>query len=533
VLIGYIPIIKFGDHKDIRGTLESRLFHQCLTLILRSLSNAGTQGTMMADSMGNRRNCYPLLAAYLADYPEQILVNIAAQKNSPTTIASFHDLGNNISSPPRTRKWIISQLAKARQLADPKDVQAYLKVTKTLGLNGVDKPFWLDHPRYQPELCIAPDILHGLHRFWRDHVLKWARFLIGDKELDRHLQSIQPIVGARYFKNGISHMTQWTGREDRELQRVLLAAVAGAKNMSSKVMRCLRAFHDFLYLAQYRSHNDITLSYMAKALRVVHATKAIFIITGARKGKKKNSTIHHFNIPKLSALHQYGIHIPEMGTSPQFSTEITENCHQLLAKEPFKMTNKREDYEVQMCRSLDRVDRINLMGELTEWIKHSEQQEAITTSLQPFPATYRELAKKAIQVAEDDVELQVVRRGPARKQGVWVAFRPHYRNKDINAMARLFKIPALPNLVESFIIRKAKGPRLRNAQKGIDIWQRLRIKLPTVQDEDEMAQAHTIEALPPSGTQPNGHGHCVLISTSEAQNTGLVGKLGAWKYNLI
>ena len=92
-------------------------------------------------------------------------------------------------------------------------------------------------------------------------------------------------------------------------------------------------------------------------------------------------------------------------------------------------------------------------------------------------------------------------------------------------MARLFKIPALPALLESFIIREAKGPlHQRNAQKGIDIWQRLRIKLPTVQDEDEMAQAHTVEALPPSNKQPNGHGHCVLISTPEAQHTGLIGR---------
>lgn len=30
----------------------------------------------MADSYGNTQNCCPLLAAYLAGYPEQVLVNI-------------------------------------------------------------------------------------------------------------------------------------------------------------------------------------------------------------------------------------------------------------------------------------------------------------------------------------------------------------------------------------------------------------------------------------------------------------------------
>jgi len=523
VLIGYIPIVKFEDHKDICGTLENRLFHQCLTIILKPLVNAGEAGVVLADSSGNHRHCYPILAAYLADYPEQILLNIAAQKNSPTTTASFHDLGSHITSPPRTRQWIVSRLIQVRQLADPNDVPNYLKEAKKLGLNGVDQPFWLELPRYQPELCIAPDILHGLHRFWRDHILKWTRFLIGDKELDKRLRALQPMVGMRHFKIGISHLSQWTGREDRELQRVLLAVIAGAPKMTAKVMRNLRAFHDFLYLSQYRSHNDVTLSYMKKALRVFHATKNIFIVTGARKGKKKNSVIPHFNIPKMAALSQYLSHIREMGTSPQFSTEITENCHQLMAKEPFKATNRR-DYEVQMCRNLDRVDRVNLMEELMEWIKHAQRQDTIETNLHPFPAAYRELAKKAIQDISD-AELHLVRRGPTQRLGVWASFEPHHRRKNIVAISHAYKIPDLPKLVDDFIAREAIEPRHRKpAQSGIDIWDRFRIKLSTVQDEDELAQARTVEALAPSAGRPNGHCHCILVATPEAQPTGLDGK---------
>jgi hypothetical protein len=54
-----------------------------------------------------------------------------------------------------------------------------------------------------------------------------------------------------HFTNGISHLSQWSGHDDRELQRNLLVVIAGAPRIDAPAMRCLRAFHDFLYLAQY------------------------------------------------------------------------------------------------------------------------------------------------------------------------------------------------------------------------------------------------------------------------------------------
>ena len=43
------------------------------------------------------------------------------------------------------------------------DITVYSKAAAEYGLNGVDKPFWEGLPGYQPELCVTPDILHGLH----------------------------------------------------------------------------------------------------------------------------------------------------------------------------------------------------------------------------------------------------------------------------------------------------------------------------------------------------------------------------------
>jgi hypothetical protein len=93
------------------------------------------------------------------------------------------------------------------------------------------------------------------------------------------------------------------------------------------------------------------MGYLSDALKVFHTTKNIFIETGARKGKGRR-VLNHFEIPKIAAFHSYEWHIPQLGPSMQFSTEIIETIHKPMAKEPYKGTNRR-DYAEQMCRYLD------------------------------------------------------------------------------------------------------------------------------------------------------------------------------------
>jgi hypothetical protein len=102
---------------------------------------------------------------------------------------------------------------------DPSDVVAYETAAKEQGLSAVHEPFWEQLPGYQPELCISPDILHGLLKLWRDHVLKWAQKLVGHKELDRRLRVLQPVIGIRHFSKGLKNLSQWTGISKSHLAR--------------------------------------------------------------------------------------------------------------------------------------------------------------------------------------------------------------------------------------------------------------------------------------------------------------------------
>lgn len=519
LLIAYIPIPIFTDPKPLHTALHHRLFHQCLTIILNSLVVTGEQGVDIVDSNGDVRHCFPRVAAYLADYPEQLLINAAAQWCSPVTIAGFANLGDSAPHPRRTKEWITSQIAQACQQVDPTDVAAYTAVAKGLGLNAVYEPFWLNLPGYEPDLVLAPDNLHGLFRFWRDHILHWAIGLIGAQELDNRLKVLQPITGLRHFPNGVKHLSQWTGREDRELQRVLLPVIAGSRDINSRAFCCFRAIHDFIYLAQYRSHSTSTLQYLQMALETFHSTKPVFISNGARRGKK--DVIPHFCIPKLAALFQYLYHIIRMGSSSQFSTEVTENCHQTMAKAAYRATNRR-DFFKQMCAYLNRRDTISLIEEV--WHFHQTRQSTRSSqSLSPDFSAFIESMKKT---AEKQEKLEIRRRQRESNGYLWLTIKPDRVNLFVNDISRLYHLNNFREILLQYLVQHPTPDGVSITAMKLDAWFRCRVQRPTIQDDDELADARTIQAKPPTGQRDqHGHYNCVLINPTgdPLPSTGIAG----------
>jgi Plavaka transposase len=530
VLIAYIPAAKWADPSEHHTTLKHRLFHQCLTHVLQPLIQTGLNGTTLMDSIGDQRLSFPRLAAYIADYPEQRLVNVVAGNNSPVTTAMRDNLDSPKRKPFRTRAWILDRIRRACQAVDPQNITEYLEVAKALGLNGVTKPFWEKLPGYQPELCIGPDLLHGFHRFWRDHVLKWIIALLGKAEIDSRLRVIQPVVGLRHFDKGISHLSQWSGREDRELQRVLLAAIDGHAKIDSNVMRALRAIQDFGYLIQYRSQSEETLGYLKRALSLFHSLlTTAFIRDGRRLGAKKPKKNAkkpppkaHFKIPKLAGLHVYLYHIPEMGSSPQFSTEITETLHQTMAKAAYRATNRR-DFVPQMCRFLDRTERIIHMNAFIDWAVLQRQNEQQQAHIDRFPVGGP--AHQAILDAE--VEIPVQRGDKLRR--VWHTLTPHYRKVYLREACRQYNL-SYTLITKCLCEFLDDAPHLDFRDLCVDIWRQFRIRIPTVQEDDKLAQAQTVQALPPSvplpphSAMPYGRCNSVLVHDNEhARTTGLLG----------
>lgn len=76
VLLGYIP----SDGLDVieddaaRSKANWQLYHDCMQRMLKPLIQAGKDGVLMVCSDGRQRCIYPIIAAYIADHPEQCLV---------------------------------------------------------------------------------------------------------------------------------------------------------------------------------------------------------------------------------------------------------------------------------------------------------------------------------------------------------------------------------------------------------------------------------------------------------------------------
>ena len=358
VLIGYIPITKLECYTDSTRSVASwRLWHFCMSRLLEPLVNAGKNGVEMTCADGYVRRIFPLLAAYIADYPEQLLV-CCCQKNTCARCKVPPDmLGDRVVCQPRDPDETLQAL-RDRQADRPS------LIFDAERLRPVDEPFWGALPQCDIFSCIMPDILHQLHKgVFKDHLLTWCTTLIGEDEADRRFRAMTDFPGLRHFRNGISHVSQWTGREHKEMQRIIVGLLAGA--VPTDVMLVVRALVDFIYYAQLQSHTDTTLAHLQPSLDAFHKHKDVFVRLGIRE---------HFNIPKLHFMLHYVEAIRSRGSCDGFNTELPERLHIDYAKQAYRASNRR-NYLEQMVTWLARQEAIDLHASYVHWYHQRNERK--------------------------------------------------------------------------------------------------------------------------------------------------------------
>lgn len=129
--------------------------------------------------------------------------------------------------------------------------------------------------------------------------------------------------------------------------QVYLPAIKGY--VPDDMVRALRAFLDFCYLARRNVLDTISLSTMQEALDRFHKYRCIFETSGVR--------VTGFNLPRQHSLMHYIPSIKLFGALNGLCSSITESKHIKAVKKPWRRSNRFEALG-QMLTTNQRLDKL-------------------------------------------------------------------------------------------------------------------------------------------------------------------------------
>ncbi|KAJ7096864.1 hypothetical protein C8R44DRAFT_643819 [Mycena epipterygia] len=384
ILLAYLPTSKL-EHitvKASRRRILANLFHACMSKILEPLKDPGVDGMVVVSGDGVARRGHPILAAYVGDYPEQLLVTCVKNMECPQCEESAKELGATPVDGEPDKFRDLAAILDALAIFD-EDPAEFVKKCKEAGIKPVVHPFWEGLPYVDIFKSITPDVLHQLYQGVMKHLKAWIIEAFGSAEIDARCRRLPPNHNIRTFMNGISHLSRVTGQEHNQICRFLLGIVIDIplpNNLApGRMIRAIRGLLDFLFLSQYPVHSAETLAQEDDALKRFHNNKDIFIELGIRS---------NFNLPKLHYLRHYTPSIKRFGTTDNFNTEYTERLHIDLAKDAYRATNHKDEYP-QMTLWLERKEKILLHSKFIHWRKMGQTSTNTVTPGIEFNRTFK------------------------------------------------------------------------------------------------------------------------------------------------
>ncbi|KAG9093482.1 hypothetical protein FRC06_011503 [Ceratobasidium sp. 370] len=386
ILVAYILKSKFTDimstvqhrpkavRSKILGVLNRRLFHRCMEVITRPLRCPDPH--LVVDPEGYLRSVLYELAGYIADLEEQWLVAALGGQTCPYCTRDANHLGDPESGLPRTPADILRKIRKIKKdykaaWGRSPSIEEFLNLAGSEHLNGVDKPFWKSLPNLNIFNVLSPDLLHGFHKYFYDHIYRFNRTGMGQDEYDARMRAQVHFVGDRTFLHGVSHISQMTGIEHWLLERTHLPIVANAPGVISEtVTRATQGAMECIYLAQLPVQSERSLAAYEAAYETFMTYRQGWIENGTRRGKK--GVIPHFNIPKMHITRHHVDHVRRKGTADNFSTETMEHLH-VTVKDAYRASNHRE-WKEQTTRWMNRRDIVRDFEAWRLWCQAKKQE---------------------------------------------------------------------------------------------------------------------------------------------------------------
>ncbi|KAJ7159504.1 hypothetical protein C8R46DRAFT_906545 [Mycena filopes] len=477
-----VPIILASDKTQLtRFSGDQQAWPVYLTI---GNIDKATQGVAMDCADGFVRKMYLILAAYIADYPEQCLICCCKENSCPGCLCHPKCRGNTAHCPRRDPDDTLRILAEQSNGEYPTEfVDQNLRPIN---------PFWANLPHCDVFSCMTPDLLHELHNgAFGDHTVKWATSEIngGELEVDQRFRTMPTHPSLRHFKKGISLTTQWTGKERKNMEKVFLGVLADATD--AVVLRAVRGILDFIHYAHFETHCDESLLRLDAAWLAFHENKHGF------------KSREHFNISKIHKLKHYVDSIRSRGTVDGFNSEGTERLHIDLAKVAYNATNKKA-YTRQMTVWLQRQEAVHKFGSYLQW--------AVPGYIAPMDTNSNTVGEGDDLEEEDEAPLQIpgdsepedsddegdLESNTQRETRTTfnVAKKPAFPSVTAADIATLFHAPDLIRNLGRFLQSKSIIPRLQPASNTtFPVYKRLLLVLPPIPEVESTGLRDTIRAV--------------------------------------
>ncbi|KAE9386188.1 hypothetical protein BT96DRAFT_1086980 [Gymnopus androsaceus JB14] len=318
--IGFLAIPKadrkYNNDNNFR-IFKKRLYHSSLVSILSSLRPAMTTPVVRQCPDGYFRRIIYDLAAFIADYPEQVMLAGIVQGWCCRCTAHFSDLDG--TGEPRTREWV-NTLFNHYQ-GEPG------VLWDNYGIDDDVLPFTHYFPRANIHEILTADLLHQVIKgCFKDMIVEWvvsyltlehgeARAKEILDEVDHRISVVPSFPGLRRFPHGC-HFKQWTGDDSKALMKVFLPAIL--EYIPYEMSRCISSFLDFCYLVRRNDFTTDTIAEIQAAIHSFHHYREIFISTGVRE---------HFSIPRMHSITHYPALILDFAAPNGVCSSITESRH--------------------------------------------------------------------------------------------------------------------------------------------------------------------------------------------------------------
>jgi hypothetical protein len=210
VLLGYLPVDEFKDvaSDNDRQRLKGELVHRTKEILLEPLKEASWKGVQRWCADKRLRQVYPIVAAYVADWPEQCLMTCSKESGCPVCTTNRARRGDYDNSAPMCGRRETLDALRAFHEHDELGELRELHLKPWW-------PWWADIPYVNLSACITPDLLHQLHQgIFKSHILEWLAKIISPKVVDERFMAMPRAEGMTHFGQGVTGISTWTGWRD-------------------------------------------------------------------------------------------------------------------------------------------------------------------------------------------------------------------------------------------------------------------------------------------------------------------------------